>query len=162
LSRSLINNRNLAIAMEHSERHRVALADAVVDLGFVSELDSYSMLAAATGLRLIELSSVTPNSLALHLLPERVARHDFLLPIEEDNRVLTYAISRRFNDDAERDVAFASGRRPQAVLARRSDLQTALDKYYQNLSDIDLLLKRVRSEIAVEMIDCGDAEARSD
>lgn len=86
-----------------------------------------------------------------------MARRHLLLPLNEDNRLLTYAIGRPFDDEAERDVAFASGRNAQAVVARRSDLVSALDKYYQHLSDIDLLLNRVRSASLVEALDCDDA-----
>jgi CheY-like chemotaxis protein len=53
LSQSLTNRRDLQIAGELGDRQRISLVDAVVDLGFVSELDSYRVLAAATGLRLI-------------------------------------------------------------------------------------------------------------
>jgi type II secretory ATPase GspE/PulE/Tfp pilus assembly ATPase PilB-like protein/ActR/RegA family two-component response regulator len=162
LSQSFINRRDLQIGGEHAERQRISLVDAVVELGFVSELDSYSVLAAATGLRLIELSGLTPSNLALRLVPERVARKHEILPITEDNRNLTYAISRPFNADAEREVAFASGRSPHAVIARPSDLQRALDKHYQHLGDLDLLLNRVRSDASVEMLDCGVAKARTD
>lgn len=156
LSRSLLNRHNLALAVEHGDRKQLPLVDAVVDLGFVSEHDSYMALASSTGLELVDVSEQTPSSLALRLIPERVARRHVLLPLTEDNRLLTYAIGTPYNDEAERDVAFASGRRPQAVLARRSDLVNALDKYYQHLTDLDLLLARVRSASAIENIDIKD------
>ena len=162
VARSLLSRQNLAIAVDHCERLRVPLVEAVVDLGFVSENDSYSALAICTGLPLVDLSDVTPSNLALRLVPERVARRHLLLPINEDNRLLTYAIARPFNDEAERDVAFASGRSPQAVVARRSHIVTALDKHYQNLSDVDLLLNRVRSTSAVEAVGCKETEARTE
>jgi type IV pilus assembly protein PilB len=161
LSESLVDRHNLDIAIDHSDRQHVALVDAVVDLGFVTENDSYAALATFTGLRLVDLSELTPSTLALRLVPERVARRHTLLPLAEDNRLLTYAISRPFNDEAQRDVAFASGRSPKAVVARPTELATALDKYYQHLGDIDVLLARVRSEATVEMVD-GDASVRTD
>ncbi|HEY0285211.1 MAG TPA: GspE/PulE family protein, partial [Vicinamibacterales bacterium] len=159
LARSLLNRHNLAVAVEHGERQHVPLVEAVVDLGFVTENDSYTALANCTGLRLVDGSELTPSNLALRLVPERVARRHMLLPLTEDNRFLTYAISTPYDDDAERDVAFASGRNAQAVVARRSDLVTALDKYYFNLTDLDLLLARVRSASAVEMIDVKDSSS---
>jgi type IV pilus assembly protein PilB len=161
LSQSLVNRHNLDIAIDHSDRRHVPLADSVVALGFVTEHDSYAALAEFSGLRLVDLSELTPSKLALRLVPERVARRHILLPLTEDNRLLTYAISQPFDDEAQRDVAFASGRNPKAVVARRSDLVAALDKYYQQLSDLDLLLARVRSEASIEMVDCGDASART-
>jgi len=128
LARSLLNRHNLDLAVQHGERQHVPLVEAIVDLGFVTEDDGYTALANCTGLRLVDVSELTPSNLALRLVPERVARRHVLLPLTEDNRLLTYAISTPYDDDAERDVAFASGRNAQAVVARRSDLVTALDK----------------------------------
>src|SRR5918994_473298 len=83
LSRSLLNRHNLALAVEHGERRHVPLVDAVVDLGFVNENESYTALANCTGLPLVDLSELTPSSLALRLVPERVARRHVLLPLTE-------------------------------------------------------------------------------
>ena len=156
LAQSLLKLHDLNAAVEHSEQQQVPLADAIVQLGLVSETDSYAALACATGLPLVDLSEITPSTLALRLVPERVARRHILVPLGEDNRMLTYAVSRPFDDEAERDVAFASGRKPRAVLARRSDLSTALDRCYPKMADVDLLLTRVRSGALIEMVDCGD------
>jgi type IV pilus assembly protein PilB len=156
ISHNLLNRHDLDLALRHSDQHRVPLVDAVVDLGFVTETDSYMALASFTGLRLMELSELRPSSLALRLVPERVARRHVLLPLTEDNRLLTYAINRPFDDDAERDVAFASGRNAVAVVARRSDLLTSLDRCYQKLGDVDLLLSRVRSKASVVLVEKAD------
>jgi DNA-binding response OmpR family regulator len=55
LSQALINQRDLNIAGTHAEHQHVSLVDAVVELGFVSELESYAALAAATGLLIVDL-----------------------------------------------------------------------------------------------------------
>ena len=156
VSRLLLNRHDLGVALAHSDQRHVPLVDAVVELGFVSEIDSYVALSMFTGLRLVELCDMTPSNLALRLVPERVARRHQLLPLTEDNRLLTYATSHPYNDEAERDVAFASGRTSVAVVARRSELLIALERCYHNLSDIDLLLARVRSEAHVELVEGGD------
>lgn len=162
LSQSLLNLHELNVAIDHAERQQVPLADAIVQLGFLSENDSYGMLAWATGLRPVDLSELTPSTLALRLVPARVARWHVLLPLEADNRILTYAVSQPFDDEAERDVASASGRRPCALLARRSDLVSALDRCYPKLGELDVSLARVRSEASVEMIDGGDTSTHAD
>jgi len=161
LSRAALPLHSLSVAIEHAEQQHVPLADAIVALGFVSEDDTYAALAEATGLPLVNLSELTPSPLARRLVPERVARRHMLMPLEEDNRTLTYAISRPYDDDAERDVGFASGRKPSVVLARRSDVLSALDRWYPKMGDIDLLLGRVRSNSAIEMMDGTDAGART-
>ena len=161
VAESAVNRQDLEVATEYSEREHVPLADAVIDLGFAHESDTYQMLAKATGMELVDLSSVTPSELALRLVPEKVARRHRLLPLHEDNRILTYVIARPFHHDAERDVSFASGRRPFAVLAPRSDIRAALERHYDNLGDLELLVSRVRSEARVEILDAGETAVAS-
>ena len=162
LSQSLLNQHELCVAVDHAEHQQIPLADAVVTLGLVSEDRSYATLAGATGTRLVDLADTAPSPLALRLVPVRVARRHVLLPLDEDNRVLTYAVSRPFDDEAERDVRCVSGRRPSAVLARRSHLVSALDRSYPKMRDTDLLLGRVRSTASIEMIDCGSVPMTTD
>lgn len=161
LSHSTLSLHSLSVAIDHAEQQQVPLADAIVTLGFASEDDSYTALAEATGMTLIDLSETTPRPLALRLVPERVARRHVLMPLTEDNRTLTYAVSRPFDNEAERDVGFASGRNPKAMLAKRSQLLSALDRWYPKMGEIDLLLGRVRSGFAIEMVEGADALAQT-
>jgi type IV pilus assembly protein PilB len=157
VAEAALSRSDLHVAAEYSERERMPLSDAIIDLGFIHEADTYAMLAKATGMELVDLSSLTPSELALRLVPERVARRHRLLPLYEDNRMLTYVIARAYHDEAERDVSFASGRKPHAVLAPRSDLRAALERHYDKLGDLDLLVSRVRSAAHIEILDAGEA-----
>jgi CheY-like chemotaxis protein len=137
LSEALVTKRQLDAALEQATQQAGHLADAVVQLGFLSEKDAYAALASATGLHFVDLSDRTPSPLALRLVPAHVALRNGLLPLDESDRILTYAVSRPFDDKAERDVALASGRKPFAVLARRSELLEALDRRYLKPADVD-------------------------
>jgi type II secretory ATPase GspE/PulE/Tfp pilus assembly ATPase PilB-like protein/ActR/RegA family two-component response regulator len=162
LSQSLLNAHDFTVASTHADDQHVPLVDAVVDLGLMSELDAYDALARVTGMDLVDLSEAAPSGLVLRLVPERVARRHALLPLGEDNRLLSYAISRPFDVEAEQDIAFASGRKPKALLARPSELMTALNRCYPKLAEVDQLLARVRSQAVVEMFDCGDTSVPSE
>ncbi len=153
LASSLINRHDLVIAVEYAEREMIPLVDAVVALGFVSEIDSYAALARATGLPLLDLADVAVSPLAIKLVPEKVARRHGILALREDNRTLTYAISRPFNDEAERDVSFASGRQARAVLMCRSQVMDAVEQHYPKLGQVEELLTRVKRDARVEQID---------
>jgi CheY-like chemotaxis protein len=110
-------------------RDRIELADAVVALG-VLEADSYAALAVAAGTDLIVLESVTPSELAVQLVPERLARRHGVVPLEVDNRLLTYATCRPFNPEAESDLGFATGLRTAIKVATRSAVAAALERCY--------------------------------
>jgi type IV pilus assembly protein PilB len=157
LNASLINRSDLVLAEQHALREQMPLADAVVALGLVPEEDSYATLADAGGYEVVDLADAVTSELAARLVPERIARRYFLVPLQVDNRTLTYATSQPFNAEAERDVTFASGRRTHLVVATRSDVLDALDRCYPKLRELDVLAARLRSEQAVvENLDQGD------
>ncbi len=145
-STHLLDRNRLQTAIDHSESKHTSLPEAIVALGFVSEIDAYVALAQATGLPLVDLHDTKVSELAVRLIPERQARRHELVPIAEDNRTLTYAIARPFDSDADNDIAFASGRRARAVLAPRSQVLAALDRYYPKTDDIAKILGRLRAD----------------
>jgi type IV pilus assembly protein PilB len=158
-TRSLITPPDLHLAEQHAARERMPLVDAVAALGLVREADSYATLAEAAGMDMADIEGAAPSELAVRLVPERIARRHLVVPREVDNRTLTYATCQPFDPDAERDIAFASGRRTRAVLATRSSVLEALDRCYPKLRDLDLLADRLRSESQVENTDLGEVAA---
>ena len=154
---SIINRSDLSLAEQHASREQMPLADAVVALGLVREEDCYAKLAEAGGFEVADLEHAVSSELAVRLVPERIARRYFVVPLQVDNRTLTYATSQPFNAEAERDVAFACGRRTRIVVATRSAVLDALDSRYPKLRELDVLARRLRSEQAVvENLDQGD------
>ena len=154
---SLINRSDLSLAEQHAAREEMPLADAVVALGLVREEDSYAKLAEAGGFEVVDLEHAVSSELAVRLVPERIARRYFVVPLQVDNRTLTYATSQPFHAEAERDVAFACGRRTRLVVATRSAVLDALDRCYPKLRELDVLAARMRSQQAiVENLDEGD------
>jgi CheY-like chemotaxis protein len=129
LQRELITAGDLAVAQARAQRDGLELADAVIVSG-VPEDDSYAALAAAAGAAILPRAGITANALALRLLPERLARRHSAVPIDLDNRVLTYATCRPFNAEGESDIAFASGRRIIVKVATRTAIEAALDQSY--------------------------------
>jgi type IV pilus assembly protein PilB len=157
-----LNRHDLGHAQQHAERHDIGLADALVALGLMSEERAYDVLARATGLPLVTLEEVAASGLALRLIPERVARRHLVVPMQVDNRTLKYATCRPFDIEAERDVAFASGRRVTAVLALRTAVLAALDRLYPKLGDLERLADRLRAgEVVVGPFDLAGADAKS-
>ena len=156
---SLISRADLQIAQQHAVREQMPLVDAVVALGLVPETDSYGKLAEAAGFEVVNLDGHISSELAVRLVPERIARRYAVVPLHVDNRTLTYATSQPYNVEAERDVAFASGRRTRAVVATRSGVLDALDRCYPKLRELDILAARLRSESVVENVDAEHAIA---
>lgn len=134
----------------HAERTRVPVADAVVDAGHVPEQVSYEALAAVLGMTLVPLADTPPSLFAVRMVPASVARRHRLVPLAATDSTLKYATCRPFDEEADRDVAFTSGRRPEAVLATRTDIDDLLLRAYPRSSELEALLGRLRSTSAIE------------
>jgi len=137
LDERAVSHHDVANLRRHAERHQVPPADALVALGLMAEGDAYGLLARATGLPLVPLEDAQPSELALRLVPERLARRHMVVPLQVDNRTLTYATCRPFDIEAERDLSFASGRSTSSVLATRSAVLAALDRVYPKLRELE-------------------------
>ena len=139
LERGLVSRNDLNIAEQHAAREKLELAEALIVLALVPENDCYAALARAAGLSLIDLAGTEASELAVRLVPEKLARRHVVVPLAVDNRTLTYATFRPFDPEAERDLAFASGRRTQAVLASRNGVLDTLERCYPKLRELDVL-----------------------
>jgi type IV pilus assembly protein PilB len=141
---SLLSERDLASVTQHAERHNTTLVDAAVALGFMNEAKAYAEFAEWMGRPFVDLRVTPPQPTAARLLPERVSKMHHVLAISHDNRTMTYATPNMFNADVDRDVAFASGRRPQMVVVMRSQLAAALGQAYKMGHEIDRLIEKIK------------------
>jgi type IV pilus assembly protein PilB len=154
---------DLDVIARDAERMRVPIADALVTSGKLSEPFAYAALAEATGAPLLSpLRNVTPAALAIRIVPARVARRHNVVPIALTDRVLTYATSTPYDDDADRDVGFVSGRRAEAALVYRRELDELLTRHYPTSSELETIVGRVRSSATIEPLAEFNAGAMTD
>ena len=116
--------------LRRAESQQIALTDALVDLFNIPETAAYEALSLAAGMRLIDLDTISISPLAIQLIPERIARRCGAVPVAEDNRTLTFVTSQPFSTETDQDISFASGRHPQHLLARPSQIEAALERFY--------------------------------
>jgi type IV pilus assembly protein PilB len=139
-----LSAQDLATVVQHAERHELATVDAVIALGFMNEMKAYAAFADWMGRPFVDLRLNPPSATAARLLPERVARGHQIMPVAHDNRTFTYASATVFDADVDRDVAFASGRRPQMVIVARGQLASAMTQAYRMGQTIDKLIDRIK------------------
>lgn len=140
LARAQLTAGEFHAAVRFADVQRVPLPDALVALSYVEERTAYEALSRAVGIPLIDLDETPISPLAVRLVPERVARRHYALPIAEDNCTLRYATAHPFATDVDKDISFASGRHAEPLLACPSQLAAAIDRLYPRLSDVERLL----------------------
>ena len=142
----LVSRNDLAVAEQHAAGKRIDLVDALVALRLASERECYQLLARASAVPFMSLEGYVFSELAIRLVPEKLARRGWLVPLLVDNRTLTYATCQPLNDREDPDLAFASGRRTSVIVATRSDVTQALDRCYPKSRQLDILAGRIKAD----------------
>lgn len=109
-----------------------------------------------------ELEKAQPT--AIQLLPPSVARKYLVFPLADQNRTLLVATCNPADLEAEREIGFASGRRPEFVVAAPSLLREAIDLAYEPDRAVEDVLGRMgdMDRVSLEVLEEAEAEAEAD
>jgi type IV pilus assembly protein PilB len=133
IAQHLLTPTALQSAIQQSVKDGSPLHETVVTLGFVEEEISYSLLANTAKIP-FHTQDIEPNPLAVKLVPAKLARRHELVPIAVDDKTIKYLTATPYDVDADRDLSFATGRAPSAVIARRSRVRQALEQSYPDVA----------------------------
>ncbi|MPZ74443.1 MAG: type II secretion system protein GspE [Nitriliruptorales bacterium] len=161
LDSGLISADDLQRAREEQRRVGGSLGRILVSLGLVSESQLVAALATQLGMEFVELSDQVPDQSAVGLIPSHVARRYgvFAYAFDAAGRLLV-ATSDPSNVVAFDDIRTITDREIQPIVATRSDIQTAIDRYVrmgQSVQDVAGDLDQGRED-DLAVIDVGDGE----
>ena len=121
--------------------------------GLISDDKILTTLAAKFNMRIANLDSVTAQS--RDLVPEQLARKYRIVPLSANETVLEIAASNPNDLDAERAIAFATGRTLRMQLAAPSRLAQRIDELYRPENIVDRILEGVTADYDIESIDAS-------
>ena len=107
--------------------------DAALRLRLVPERDLLDAISARLSTPVAASLAVSPEAKAL--VPERIARRYQVLPLSTAGHTLDVATANPWDLDAERSVAFVSGRSVRPWLATPRDVADGIDRAYASLKD---------------------------
>jgi type II secretory ATPase GspE/PulE/Tfp pilus assembly ATPase PilB-like protein len=149
VEKGLINRDQLRVALTEQKQKNERLGKILVRLGLVSESVLRDVLAEMLRVESIDLSKVVPDSDAVALLPEDVARRFRLLPIAYDPvaRALTVAMSDTFDVVALDQVAALLGGNIEVrtLLASEAEIQGAIEHFYDKEFSLAGILQEIDS-----------------
>ncbi len=149
VEKGLINRDQLRVALTEQKQKNERLGKILVRLGLVSESVVRDVLAEMLRVESIDLSKVVPDSDAVALLPEDVARRFRLLPIAYDPvaRALTVAMSDTFDVVALDQVAALLGGNIEVrtLLASEAEIQGAIEHFYDKEFSLAGILQEIDS-----------------
>ena len=149
VEKGLINRDQLRVALTEQKQKNERLGKILVRLGLVSESVVRDVLAEMLRVESIDLSKVVPDSDAVALLPEDVARRFRLLPIAYDPaaRAITVAMADTFDVVALDQVAALLGGNIEVrtLLASEAEIQAAIDHFYDKEFSLAAILQEIDS-----------------
>jgi type IV pilus assembly protein PilB len=135
------------------------IQDTLIKLGYTTAQEVMSAIAEYHGLQFIDLTEVTIPQAVVELVPESVARENYVLPMAQENGALKIIMSDPSDFDTLQKLQFILNKDIQPVLAPREQIVEAINRHYgqSETESVDSMLQ----EFTDTAIDFNEAAASS-
>jgi type IV pilus assembly protein PilB len=130
ISGGVITIQQLEKALESQKALGMRLGEVLIHEGLVTEEDILRTIQGQLGLPMVDLNRVVVAEEILKLIPESVARKYNVIPIEVGNGQLMIATCDPTDYFALDDLRIASGMMVKPCLAKKGDIQRAIERFY--------------------------------
>lgn len=125
----LIKAEQLSRALEEQKKRGGRVGEILVELRFISEQNIASFLGRQLQIPYIEIDKQLIDTDIVKLMPAAMARRLLALPLYKDREALVVAMADPLNIFGLDDIRKATGREIRQVVATRSDILKAIDRY---------------------------------
>jgi twitching motility protein PilT len=132
IEQGLVTNEQLTHAMQEEQRTGQSSWKILLQQGVLSERDLVGARAAQIGLEFVDVRQTQPQTEALALVPEEIARRQLALPVAAYEGVLVVAMAEPTNHLAIQQLGETAGREIAPAAAYRADLIEAIGRGYSN------------------------------
>ncbi len=133
----LITEEQLKKALDEQKKRGGKVGEVLVDLGFVSEHDMATFLGRQLNLPYIEIEKQLVDTDIVGMIPGTMARRVIALPLYKDKEALVVAMADPLNIFGLDDIKKATGKEIRLVIATRSDILKAINRYYDVGADLE-------------------------
>jgi type IV pilus assembly protein PilB len=148
----LIDEKQLAKALEDQKAGSGRLGASLVKLGFIKEEDLAAFLSRQYGVPSINLNEFDVDQSVITLISNDVAQKYQLVPINRAGSTLIVAMADPSNIFAIDDIKFMTGYNVEVVVATEASIKAAIDKYYDQSATFDEVIGNI-DDIDLELID---------
>jgi type II secretory ATPase GspE/PulE/Tfp pilus assembly ATPase PilB-like protein/CheY-like chemotaxis protein len=155
----LLPDQTIAALRQEASPSPVSLWDLLVQRKLLG--DDQVVIALATRFRIpaADLSRVDPK--LSQSVPEQVARRFNVVPVRQTDSFLEVATANPFDIDAEKMLAFATGREVRMLLGSPSKIRERLDEMYRQGDVVNRLLEGIGGDFDVKEIKEEEIEVAS-
>jgi type IV pilus assembly protein PilB len=156
----LIDNEQLARALQEQKGSNDKLGSILVKLSFVTEENLIAFLSRQYGIQSITLSQLDIDPDIIKLVPEQIARKYEVLPVKLQGNTLTLAMGDPTNVFALDDVGFMTNLQVIPAVASQAAIRQAIDRAYDSKGGgiADIVSEMEGAAADVELVE-GDEDA---
>ncbi|MFQ5680571.1 MAG: hypothetical protein ACE5GG_00735 [Candidatus Omnitrophota bacterium] len=134
LEKKIIDSKQLqeALNLQRMEHRNDMLGEILVELGYVSKKDIYSVLATQSGYPYIRVNHCVIDQDALGLIPRNIVEDSHVIPIDRIDGILTVAMLNPLDKQTVEAIERITGLRVKIFLATAGDMEQALKINYGN------------------------------
>jgi len=151
----LINEGQLAKALEEQRVQGGRLGASLIKLGFIKEDELAAFLSRQYGVPSINLSEFEIDPSVIKLVPAEVAQKYQVIPINRAGSTLIVAMSDPSNIFAIDDIKFMTGYNVEVVVAPEASIKISIDKYYDQSASFEEVMGGL-DDIDLELVDEGE------
>jgi len=130
LRRGVISPEQLAEAQQMASEHDKDVGECLVNLEYATSEEVVRAMAEHHSMRYVDLTGVTIPENIIELVPEAVARENSVIPLSEEDNVLTVVVSDPFDLETIEKLRFILNRRIETTLAPQDAIQGAINRHY--------------------------------
>ncbi|MEW6008533.1 MAG: type II secretion system ATPase GspE [Candidatus Omnitrophota bacterium] len=139
----LLGSEELKLAEKEAKKNSISLRKAILKLGIIEEDALVSFLSTHLGIPSIDLSTYLIDPAILQHVPKDLAEKYDLIPVFKIGDTLTCAMSEPLNIVAQDEIRLKTGFNIEAVVARESDIKSAIYSYYGEKTSVEDVVKEL-------------------
>ncbi len=157
VKRGVLSADQLTEARNLMQQMGVKMQEALRKLDYATDQEIMSAVAEFHGMQFVDLAGMTIPPSVIELVPESVARENFVLPLAQENGALKILLSDPSDYDTLTKLQFILNKDIQPVLAAREQIIEAINSHYgqSETESVDSMLQ----EFTDTQIDFTETEA---
>lgn len=158
----LITEKELSTALKEKDKTpSLRLGEILVMLNYATDKEVAMALSAQLSLPFVELSSMMLNPDIVTEVDIKMAKRFIIFPLEKVGKQLKLAMADPLDLDAIQFVQFKTNVTVVPVVAAANDIRNTIERYYQMDDDIEDIIKNIRYNKGVELIEDDEVNENS-
>lgn len=130
LKAGIISPEQLAEAQQLAQEQKKSVGECLIHLEYATSEDVVRAMAKQHGMRHVNLEAINIPDSVIEMVPEAVARENSVIPVSDEDDVLTVVVSDPFDLETIEKLRFILNRRIDTALASKEAIQGAINRSY--------------------------------